>query len=87
MTIFRQMWYCRESRYLQMSMSMPGWTGSGSMVQKRLEKENWAGWAEPKPGILGLTGSAGNRQQDSFLATLPKTKLGWALMGQKPVAN
>ena len=42
MTIFLQTRYCRESRYLQMSMSMPGCMGSGSMVQKRLEKENWA---------------------------------------------
>lgn len=51
-TIFLQTRYCRESRYLQMSMSMPGWMGSGSMVQKRLGKEKWAWWAGPKLCIL-----------------------------------
>lgn len=40
MTIFFQTRYCRESRYLQTLISMPGCTGSGSMVQKRLGKEN-----------------------------------------------
>lgn len=40
MTIFLQTRYCRESKYLQTSMSMLGWTGSGSMVQKRLGREN-----------------------------------------------
>lgn len=60
-TIFLQTRYLRESRYLQMSMSMPGWMGSGSIVQKRLGKEKWAWGAGPGPGVLGLTGSAGNR--------------------------
>lgn len=41
-TIFLQTRYFRESRYLQTSMSMPGWMGSGSIVQKRLGKEKWA---------------------------------------------
>lgn len=57
------------------------------MVQKRLGKESWARWAGPEPCILGLTGSAGNRQQGSFLVTLPKTDLGWALTGEEPEAN
>lgn len=35
--IFFQTRYRRESRYLQISTSMSGWTGSGSMVQKSLE--------------------------------------------------
>ena len=41
-TIFLQTRYFKESRYLQTSMSMPGWMGSGSIVQKRLGKEKWA---------------------------------------------
>lgn len=44
--IFFQTWYCRESRYLQGSMSMPGWMGSGSTVQKSLWKEDWAWWGQ-----------------------------------------